>query len=386
MKNFIFEYPVKVYFGQGAVGQYLSQAVAPYGKTVMLAYGGGSIQKNGIYEEVKGCLTAAGKDIVEFPWIMPNPTYSKVQEGAALAKSRHVDFILAVGGGSVMDCCKVLAAQACTEDDIWEVEYVNRQVPEHWIPLGAVVTAAGTGSEMNSCGVITHEGKGRKAGLWGIHADFSILDPWYTLSLPMDQLVSGAFDTLSHCMETYFGKPDSITLSDELAEAVMRSTIRNLRAAIRNPQDMEARSELMWASSMGENGILKIGKITDFQAHQIQHQLGAYTDCNHGKGLAVIHPVLYRHIYECALPKFARFAREVWGIAEEGKTEQELALAGIEALASFIREVGLPTTLTQLGITDEKILLDAANSCNLPDGCCKKLQRSEIFEILKECL
>ena len=220
----------------------------------------------------------------------------------------------------------------------------------------------------------------------GAYADFAMLDPAYTLSLPMEQVVSGAFDTLSHCMETYFGKPDQITLSDEIAEAVMRNTIRNLRLVVENPQDMDARSELMWASAMGENGILKIGKVTDFQAHQIEHQLGAYTDCNHGKGLAVIHPVLYRHIYKYNVKRFARFAKEVWGISAEEKNEKEVALAGINALSDFIKEIRMPTTLAEMGITDEKILQAVADTCNITAGCCKKLERSEIFEILKECL
>lgn len=386
MNSFVYEYPVKVYFGEGCVGQHLKGLLEKYGKTVLMAYGGGSIRKNGIYEQITAVLEAAGKTVVDFAGIMPNPTYAKVQEGASLVRENHVDFILAVGGGSVIDCCKIVAAQAKTEQDIWEMEFSGHQYPHEWLPMGAVVTASGTGAEMNNGAVITNEEKKIKAGVWGAYADFALLDPAYTLSLPMEQVVSGAFDTLSHCMETYFGKPDHITLSDEISEAVMRNTVRNLRLVIQNPQDMEARSELMWASAMGENGILKIGKVTDFQAHQIEHQLGAYTDCNHGQGLAAIHPVLYRHIYESGIERFARFAKEVWGICPEGKNERELALAGIDALADFIKEVGLPTTLTEMGITDEGILKAVADTCNITAGCCKKLKPEEIFEILKECL
>ena len=368
------------------MGQYLKGLLEKYGETVLLAYGGGSIRKNGIYEQITSALEAAGKTVVDFAGIMPNPTYAKVQEGASLVQRNHVDFILAVGGGSVIDCCKIVAAQAKTEQDIWEMEFSRHQYPREWLPMGAVVTASGTGAEMNNGAVITNEEKKIKAGVWGAYADFALLDPAYTLSLPLEQVVSGAFDTLSHCMETYFGKPDHLTLSDEISEAVMRNTIRNLRLVIRHPQNMEPRSELMWASAMGENGILKIGKVTDFQAHQIEHQLGAYTDCNHGQGLAAIHPVLYRHIYEGAVGRFARFAKEVWGICPEGKDEQELALAGIDALAGFIKEVGLPATLTEMGITDEGILKAVADTCNITAGCCKKLNHDEIFEILKECL
>ncbi len=386
MDSFIYEYPIKTYFGKDCVKKHLDNLLKNYGATVLLAYGGGSIKQNGIYEQITEVLKSAEKTIVEFSGIMPNPTYAKVQEGAALVRKNHVDFILAVGGGSVIDCCKIVAAQAKTEADIWKMEFSEHRYPSEWIPMGAIVTASGTGAEMNNGAVITNEAEKIKAGLWGAYADFAMLDPTYTLSLPMEQVVSGAFDTLSHCMETYFGKPDQITLSDEIAEAVMRNTIRNLRLVVENPQDMDARSELMWASAMGENGILKIGKVTDFQAHQIEHQLGAYTDCNHGKGLAVIHPVLYRHIYKYNVKRFARFAKDVWGISAEEKNEKEVALAGINALSDFIKEIRMPTTLAEMGITDEKILQAVADTCNITAGCCKKLERSEIFEILKECL
>lgn len=231
MNNFIFENKTKVYFGKGGVKEYLGGLLANFGKTVMLAYGGGSIKCNGVYDEIMGILNAQGKCVVEFSGIMSNPTYAKVQEGAKLARENHVDLILAVGGGSVSDCCKV---------------------------------------------------------------------------------ISGAFDTLSHAMETYFGKPDENNLSDDINEAAMRSVIRNIRILLTDPENYDARSELAQASAMAENGVLKIGKVTDFQAHQIEHQLGAYTDCNHGAGLAVIHPVLYRHIYKSGAARFARFAQNVW--------------------------------------------------------------------------
>ena len=231
MNNFIFENKTKVYFGKGGVKEYFGGLLANFGETVMLAYGGGSIKCNGVYDEIMGILNAQGKCVVEFSGIMSNPTYAKVQEGAKLARENHVDLILAVGGGSVSDCCKV---------------------------------------------------------------------------------ISGAFDTLSHAMETYFGKPDENNLSDDINEAVMRSVIRNIRILLTDSENYDARSELAQASAMAENGVLKIGKVTDFQAHQIEHQLGAYTNCNHGAGLAVIHPVLYRHIYKSGAARFARFAQNVW--------------------------------------------------------------------------
>ena len=381
MKAFTYSYPTKVYFGERAAEKALPEELKKIGKTVMVAYGGGSVKKNGVYEEICGYLKDAGKEIVDFSGIMPNPTYKKVQEGAALAREKGVDFILAVGGGSVIDCCKIVAAQAVTEKDIWEMEFKDHVYPADFLPMGAVVTASGTGAEMNNGAVITNEDTKEKAGVLGAYASFAVLDPAYTMSLPAKQVISGAFDTLSHSMETYLGSPRDITLSDEIAEAVMRNVIRNIRVLLKDINDWEARSELMWASAMAENGILKIGKVTDFQAHQIEHQLGAYTDCNHGQGLAVIHPVYYCHIVKDAPVKFARFAKTVFGV--------DTAEAGVEALADFIQECGLPTKMNQLTsrveITPE-VLRQVADTCNIIKCGPRELSRDEIYEILMECL
>lgn len=386
MNDFIYSCPVNVYFGTDAAQKAISQELGKYGKIVMLAYGGGSVKRNGVYDAVTAMLKEAGKEIVDFPGIMPNPTYDKVQEGARLAREKKVDFILAVGGGSVIDCCKIISAQAKTEKDIWEMEFGEHVFPTEFLPMGAVVTAAGTGAEMNNGAVITNIEKKIKAGVVGAFAEFAALDPAYTVSLPAKQVISGAFDTLSHCMETYFGSPRTANVSDEINEAVMRNVIRNLRLVVENLQDTDARRELMWDSAMAENGILKLGKATDFQAHMIEHQLGAYTDCNHGCGLAVIHPALYRHIYTGAVERFVHFAVTVWGVSAEGKTGEETALAGIQALADFIKEIGLPTNFAELGIeADEAMLRAVAKTSNIQAGCCRKLTAEEIFEILMEC-
>ena len=384
MNNFIYENKTKVYFGKGGVKEYLGCLLKHYGDTVMLAYGGGSIKRNGIYDEILGILEAQKKQVVEFSGIMPNPTYEKVQEGARLAREKQVDLILAVGGGSVSDCCKIISAQAKLKEDIWEMQTVKHTYPSEFIPLGTIVTVFGTGSEMNNGAVITHEEKKIKGALFGAQAEFAFLDPEYSLSVPFKQVLSGAFDTLSHAMETYFGKPEENNLSDDINEAVMRSVIRNIRVLLSDKEDRSARSELAWASAMAENGVLKIGKITDFQAHQIEHQLGAYTNCNHGAGLAVIHPVLYRHIYQSGAERFARFAQNVWGIAPKNTTE-ETALAGVEALSSFIREIGLPATFAELGIPADTDFRAIADSTNITAGCCKKRTHDEIYDILVEC-
>ena len=235
---------------------------------------------------------------------------------------------------------------------------------------------------MNNGAVITNEEKMMKSHLWGAFYDFAVLDVGYTMTMPMKQIISGSFDTLSHCMETYFGSPRTVNISDEINEAVMRNVIRNMRETLKNPDDKQVRSELIWAAAMGENGILKLGKVTDFQCHMIEHQLGAYTNCNHGQGLAVIHPVLYRHIYKDNIPQFARFAREVWGVSSVN--DEEAALAGIEALADFIKKMELPTKFSEMGITDTDYA-DVAKSSIHTGGCCKKLSDDEILEILNEC-
>lgn len=378
MERFNYTYPVRIHFGQGCFEDSLKQELQRYGKNVLLAYGGGSLKRTGLYDRIITILNDAGKTVTDFAGIMPNPTYTKVQEGAMMVKEHHIDFILAVGGGSVSDCCKIISAQARIDEDIWEMEYGKHLLPESFVPMGVVVTASGTGSEQNNGAVITHEQKRLKSALWGAFADFAILDPDLTKTVPMKQVVSGAFDTLSHCMETYFGRPDEINLSDEINEAVQRNTIRNLRCIITNPNDDYARSELMWASAMGENGILKLGKVTDFQCHMLEHQLGAYTDCNHGQGLAVLHPVLYRHIYQNAEEKFTRWAQEVWLVNG--------AIEGINSLADFIHEIRLPNKFSEMGINlDDTTIHAIAESTIITPGCCKKLTTDEIIEILNEC-
>lgn len=381
MNEFVFSYPTKVYFGKGAAAKALRAELGQAGNTVMLAYGGGSVKKNGIYDEIAGILQEMGKTIVEFSGIMPNPTYAKVQEGAALAKNEKADYILAVGGGSVIDCCKIVAAQAKTEEDIWNMEFVQRRLPADAIPLGAVVTASGTGAEMNGGAVITNEELKIKTGVLAYAPRFAVLDPAYTMSVPAIQVISGAFDTLSHAMETYLGQSDEDNVSDDVALAVMRNTVRNMRRLLADGSDLQARGNLMWDSAMAENGILKVGRLTDFQAHQMEHQLGAYTDCNHGQGLAVIHPAYYRHIVKDAKEKFTRFAKEVF--------DADTAEAGIEALAAFIKECGLPSRMGELKskveITPE-VLRKVADTCNIIKSNPRELDRDEIYEILMECM
>ena len=387
MNNFIFENSTKVYFGKGCVKEFLAGIMDGYGKNVMLAYGGGSIKRNGVYDEITDILADRGKNVVEFSGIMSNPTYKKVMEGAALARKNNIDMILAVGGGSVMDCCKAVSLAAAYDGDIWSDYWEKRGIIDvEPIPLGVVVTVTGTGSECNGGAVITNEEKKIKTGgdYPKCNPKFALMDPEYTFSVPKMQTASGGFDILSHIMETYFSKTDEDNISDDISEALMRSIIRNLPAALKNPQDYTARSNLMWASTMAENRITKLGKACDFQAHQIEHQLGAYTDCNHGCGLAVIHPPYYRYIYKDGLDKFVRFAVNVWGISADGKSKEEMAAEGVQALAGFIKEIGLPTTLRELGVKDKSILPEIAESCNIAPGSYGNMTKEAVLEILNE--
>ena len=386
MNNFIFQNSTRVYFGKGCVKEYLA-CLTRDAQTVLLAYGGGSVRRNGVYDEIAGILWNAGKTVVDFGGIMSNPTYAKVQEGARLARENGVDLILAVGGGSVMDCCKAVSLAARYDGDVWDDFWARPGVIDFEpLPLGVIVTVAGTGSECNGGAVITNEAKKIKTGrdYPALNARFALMDPTYTYSVPQKQMVSGSFDILSHIMETYFSEPNEDNVSDDIMEALMRSVIRNLRAAIVDPEDYTARSNLMWDATMAENRVIKMGKKCDFECHNMEHQLGAYTNCNHGCGLAVLHPVYYRHIYQAGLPKFVKFAENVWGIARDGRTDEALALAGIDALAAFIREIGLPTTLKELG-ADKAQLKEIADSCGISQGSYRAMTHKEILAIFNEC-
>lgn len=391
MNNFIFENKTKAIFGKGCVKEYLSCLCKCNCETdtVLLAYGDGSIKRNGVYDEITAAIEKSGKRVAEFSGIMSNPTYAKVQEGAQLVRENNVGLILAVGGGSVMDCAKAVSLAARYEGDAWADFWGRLGVIDFEpVPLIVVVTAAGTGSEMNGGAVITNEELKVKTGrdYPQLNPKFALMDPTYTYSVPVRQMISGGFDTLSHIMETYFSAPDEPNVSDDIMEALMRGVIRDLRAAVKDPEDYTARSNLMWEATMAENRVIKLGKKCDFECHQMEHQLGAYINCNHGEGLGVLHPAYYRHICEAGSRKFARFATEVWGIQPEGRSELELARMGVETLASFIKEIGLPASLRELGVDENTDLKAIADSCNCSQGAYRIMTHEEILEIFRECL
>jgi alcohol dehydrogenase YqhD (iron-dependent ADH family) len=338
--------------------------------------------------------------IIEFSGIMSNPTLAKMKEGAELARRNNVGLIIAIGGGSVMDCCKAVSVQAGYDGDAWNDFWIEgRPMTHEIIPCGAVVTMPATGSEVNGCAVLTNEETRIKCDrdYPEMNPVFALMDPAYTLTMPLRQLRAGTFDILSHIMETYFSRPLYDNPADDIAEGLMKGLIRDFRAAMADPQDMRARSNIMWCASLAENRIIKTGKTKDFQAHNMEHQLSAYTDCNHGEGLAVLHPVYYRHIYRDGVSKFAGWAQRVWGITagdaaestghEAVPADESLALAGIEALEDFIREMGLPTTLRELGFGEEEreLLPGIAESCFISEGAFRPLTADEILEIYQEC-
>ncbi|MCQ2345563.1 MAG: iron-containing alcohol dehydrogenase [Paludibacteraceae bacterium] len=394
--DFSFQNPTRIHFGKTAL-THLADELKEYGTQVLLVYGKSSIKKNGLYDQITATLAAAGKTVCELPGINSNPRYSQVLQGCELVRRHHVDLILAVGGGSVIDCAKGISAGAYVEGDLWERYYQNQEpLSNPVVPVGAILTMAGTGSEMNSGSVITNEDLQLKIGrvfpLAEMSPKFAILNPELTYTVPRYQMVSGIFDTLSHLMEQYFSGDDDNT-SDYLLEGVMKSLVHSALIAVEKPDDYEARSNLMWCATMGLNKILGLSKTQDWMVHQIEHQLGAYTDCAHGAGLAIITPSYFRYIYRDGLSKFVRFARMVWNVDDQGQGDEQIALEGISRLEQFIRELGLPQSLCEVGATVEMLPLIAKSTdqnykarFGTSFGGYKLVEEKEIMAILNACL
>lgn len=387
--NFIYSNPTKLYFGEEAP-KYLEQVLNDYGTKVLLVYGGGSIKKNGIYDQMISALRNTGKQIVELGGVMPNPTTGKLYEGAKLARENDVDLILAVGGGSTIDYAKAVSVSAWCEEDPWQKFYRRQEDPDEdqrIIPVGAVLTMVGTGSEMNGGSVITNPEEKLKIGkVFGsnVMPQFAIMNPRYTFSVPQRQMVAGFFDIMSHIMEQYFSGNDDNT-SDYLAEGLMRSLVCSSRIAVKNPQDYEARSNIMWTSTWALNTLIGMGKSQDWMVHMIGQAVGAYTDATHGMTLSGVSIAYYRHIMQYGIKKFSRFATTVWNIPTEGKTDEQLANEGLEALLDWMKEIGVATEITSLGVTDD-MLEGIADATFTMTGGYKTLSREEIVSILRESL
>lgn len=387
--NFIYANPTKLFFGDEAQKN-LAKALMPFGKKVLLTYGGGSIKRNGVYDDVISALKSAGKEVVELPGVMPNPTVEKLNEGIKVARENNVDFILAVGGGSTIDYAKAVSVSAWYDGDAWQRFWVRQEDPtpgERIIPVGAVLTMAGTGSEMNGGSVITsHAAKMKIGKVFGedVMPKFAVLNPKYTFSLPQRQMVAGIFDTMSHILEQYFSGDDDST-SDYLAEGLMRSVIASSRVAVKNPEDYEARSNLMWSATWALNTLIGEGKPQDWMVHMIGQAIGAYTDATHGMTLSGVSVAYYRHIMRYGLERFVRFAEVVWGVLPEGKTDEQIASEGIDALEAWIKEIGAASDISSLGVTPD--MLDGiADSTIILTGGYKTLDHAEIVDILRNSL
>lgn len=386
--NFTYCNPTKLYFGKNSL-KYLNIELPKYGDKVVLIYGGGSIKKNGIYDEVIDILRKNKKEVVEISGVMPNPTLEKLYEGIEIARNHHADFLLAVGGGSVCDYAKAVSVSVNCDEEPWEKYYVRFEEPEcEILPVGCVLTMVGTGSEMNAGAVITNQNTKQKTG--HVFTDetvmpkFSILNPEYTMTLPHYQMVSGIYDIFNHICEQYFSGDDDNT-SDYISEGLMRSLIHSSRAAIINPNDYEARSNIMWTATWALNTLVSRGKSTDWMVHMLGQAVGGYTNATHGMTLSAVSIPYYRHIMPYGLEKFKRFAINVWNIKQNDKTDKQIAEEGLLAMERWMKEIGMTMNISELGVAAD--MIDGiADVTVIMEGGYKTLDRNEIVQIFKECL
>lgn len=386
--NFTFCNPTKLYFGESAIDG-LDRELPKYGKNVVLIYGGGSIKKNGIYDTVVEKLRANGKSIAEISGVMPNPTLGKLREGIEIARRHKADLLLAVGGGSVCDYSKAVSVSVNCPDDPWEKYYVRFEEPScETVPVGCVLTMVGTGSEMNAGSVITNTETKQKIG--HVFADekimprFSILNPRYTMTLPHYQMVSGIYDIFNHICEQYFSGEDD-NVSDYISEGLMRSVIHSSVIANEDPHNYEARSNIMWTATWALNTLVACGKSTDWMVHMLGQAVGGYVGATHGMTLAAVSLPYYRFILPYGLEKFKRFAVNVWNVDAAGRTDLELAEAGLNEMEKWMRSLGLVMNLTELGVKEDMLegIADVTITLN---GGYHVPSREEIIEIYRQSL
>lgn len=382
--NFAYSNPTKLFFGEDSL-RYLGEELPKYGKTVQLIYGGGSIKKNGIYNQVIDILKANGKVIVEDGGVMPNPTVEKLMEGVRIARDNQVDFLLAVGGGSCCDYAKAVSVSVHCDEDPWEKYYIRFEEPScQIVPVGCVLTMAGTGSEMNGGAVITNREQKLKIGhVFGadVMPKFAILNPKFTYTLPKRQMAAGIYDIFNHICEQYFSGEDDNT-SDYISEALMKSLIHSSRIAIKNPEDYEARSNIMWTATWALNTLIAQGKATDWMVHMLGQSVGAYTDATHGMTLSAVSMAYYRYICPYGLDKFCRFAENVWNVDKNGKPKEQIASEGLSCMESWMKELDLVMKLRDLGVTED-MLEGIADGTFIMEGGYKILTHDEVLDILK---
>ncbi len=385
--DFTYNNPCRVHFGPNALDE-LPGELADYGPKVLLTYGGGSIKRNGVYDKVIAALEAAGKTVFEVPGVMSNPTADKLREGAKVARENDVDLILAVGGGSTIDYAKGVSVSAWTEGDPWEHLYLHMEEPTgKVIPVGDVLTMSGTGSEMNAGSVITNHEEGLKIGhVFGSNVipRFAIVNPELTFTVPDYQMRAGIYDAFNHICEQYFSGTDDNT-SDYIAEGLMRSLVHASRIAVKDPTDYEARSNISWVCTWALNTLIACGKSTDWEVHMLGQAIGAVTDATHGMTLSAVSLPYYRLVMPYGVEKFARFARAVWNVDDSGKSEREVAEAGLEAMSEWMDQIGVVKSARELGLTEENIP-DAVKATFILDGGYHKLTTEEVEQIFRESL
>lgn len=387
MNTFSFYNPVQIHFGEGTVKN-LATEVPKYGKNVLIVYGGGSVKKNGVYDAVVAQLKSVDATIFELGGVEPNPRVSTARKGIEICKAENIDLVIAVGGGSVIDCTKLIVAGAKSDADAWDL-VTKKAFAESALPFGVVLTLSATASEMNSGSVITNWETKEKYG-WGspyVFPKFSILDPTYTYTVPANQLVNGVVDTMTHIFEQYFHNATNTPLTDEMAEGILRTLIEVAPKALQDPTNYEHRETLMLAGTLGLNGFLSLGSRGDWATHNIEHAVSAYYDIPHAAGLAILFPNWMRHNVHVDAERFVKVATRVFGVTTEGKTAEEVATEGIDALAKFWTSLGAPSRLADYDITDEKFdsIIDHT-LVNGPFGNFAKLQREDVAAILKASL
>jgi len=385
--NIVYSNPTKLYFGKESLS-YLRDELEHYGKNVLLIYGSGSIKKTGLYDKVMSILKEKNKNVIELSGVMPNPTLEKLEEGASLARENNIDFILAVGGGSVCDYSKALSASVHCKEDIWEKYFIKKEdVACSVIPIGTILTMTGTGSEMNGTAVITNTKTMIKKGRTFpdfLFPKFSILNPEFTYTVSEYQMTAGIFDIMSHILEQYFSGTDDNT-SDYIMEGLLRSLIKSSLIAIKEPTNYEARSNIMWTATWALNTLVAKGKSTDWMVHMFGHAVSAHTDATHGMTLSAISQAYYHHILPYAVDKFARFALNVWNVTADNKSKEEIAREGLKEMKKWMQEMKLVLSIKELGVSEDMIEELAKGIVSLNGGY-KELTRDEVIQILKMSL
>lgn len=380
IKNFVYQNPTKLIFGKGKIKS-LAKEISKYGKKVLLVYGGGSIKRNGIYDQIQEELKEF--DIFELGGVEPNPRVSTARKAIEIIKENDIDFILAVGGGSTIDCTKLISVGTFYEGDVWDI-VIAKHKPKKALPFGVVLTLAATGSEMNSGSVITNLDTGEKLG-WGsplVYPKFSILDPEYTFTVPRNQTVNGIVDSMSHLLEQYFNREHN-PLLDTFIEGAIKTIMKYGPIALENPNDYEARSVLMLSATIALNDSLDLGVIGDWGTHRIEHAVSAVYDIPHGEGLAIIMPNWILHILDKDMARVKDFAINIMGIEKDKKSDREIAKEGALALQAFWKKIGAPTRLSEVKVKESSLDEIADLAIKQDIGYAYPLTREEVYNILK---